>query len=94
MLQLNNLSLILRAMVDDLEKRMQFYRLTMETSINDHKTYFSHDDLVKLHEKLKNDILTEIQEQADNGNFCRIVCVRTLIRQPTHFDTKKKFDIF
>lgn len=89
MSQLNNLALILRAMMDYLEKRMQFYKLTMETSINDHKTYFSHDDLVKLHQKLKNDILAEIQEQADNGNFCRNVCVR----QPTHFDMKKT-DIF
>lgn len=78
-LQLSDLQLSLHAMIDYLEKRIQVYSLTMEKSINERKIYYSNDDLMNLHQKLKNDILTQIQMQADTGNFRRIVRVCMII---------------
>lgn len=83
--QFSDLRFTLHAMIGFVENRVKFYRSTMEKSINDHKTYFSNDDLKELHRKLKNEILAQIQLQTDTGDFRIIVC----ICRRTHFGMKE-----
>lgn len=72
-LRFGNIYGSMRAMMEDSIKRFQFYTSTMGKSIKDHKTYYSNDDLMNLHQELKSDISTEIQMQTDAGNFRKIV---------------------
>lgn len=68
--RINDLRFTLHAMIGFLENRVKFYRSTIEKSLNEHKSYFSNDDLMQLHQKLKNEILA----QADAGDFRIVVC--------------------
>lgn len=72
-----DLRFTLHKLIDLLENRVKFYRSTMEKSIVDHKSYFSNDELKELHQKLKNEILVQIQMQTDADDYPLIVCICT-----------------
>lgn len=56
-------------MINTLDDRVKFYKSSMGHALEEHQSYFSSDDLLKLHQKQRNDILSEIQTQADSGRY-------------------------
>lgn len=94
----NDLKFSLFGMIGFLESQVRFYRSTMESAVNGHKTYFSHTNLMELHQKLKNEILAKIQLQTNDGEFNIIVriCMRIYLKLENkktvrlHFNTDSR----
>lgn len=72
--QLNDLRFTLPTTISVLDNHvMKFYNSTIRRSIHDHKSYFTNDELLELHHKLKNQILAESQMKSGSCYFRSIV---------------------